>query len=107
MPYVTLIAADGESRQLNVHEGQSLMQAAVAAGVRGIVGECGGSAMCATCHVYVDDAFIDRLPAPLETELEMLECTASERRSNSRLGCQIKLHGGLDGLVVRLPERQQ
>lgn len=104
---VTLIDAGGLSRTLQVPEGQSLMQAAVSAGVRGIVGECGGSAMCATCHVYVDEAFADRLPAPLETELEMLECTASERLPNSRLGCQIKLSAALDGLVVRLPERQQ
>ena len=63
--------------------------------------------MCATCHVYVDEAFGDRLPAPLATEQEMLECTASERRPNSRLGCQIKSSAALDGLVVRLPERQQ
>ncbi|MDP3165275.1 MAG: 2Fe-2S iron-sulfur cluster-binding protein [Hydrogenophaga sp.] len=104
---VTLIDAGGLSRTLQVPEGQSLMQAAVSAGVRGIVGECGGSAMCATCHVYVDEAFADRLPAPLETELEMLECTAGERLPNSRLGCQIKLSTALDGLVVRLPERQQ
>ena len=104
---VILIDASGLSRTLQVPEGQSLMQAAVSAGVRGIVGECGGSAMCATCHVYVDKAFVDRLPAPLETELEMLECTASERLPNSRLGCQIKLSAALDGLVVRLPERQQ
>lgn len=104
---VTLIDASGLSRTLQVPEGQSLMQAAVSAGVRGIVGECGGSAMCATCHVYVDEAFADRLPAPLETELEMLECTATERLPNSRLGCQIKLSAALDGLVVRLPERQQ
>ncbi len=104
---VTLIDASGQSRTLQAPEGQSLMQAAVSAGVRGIVGECGGSAMCATCHVYVDEAFADRLPSPLETELEMLECTASERLPNSRLGCQIKLSAALDGLVVRLPERQQ
>ncbi|PZO19834.1 MAG: (2Fe-2S)-binding protein [Burkholderiales bacterium] len=104
---VILIDAGGLSRTLQVPEGQSLMQAAVSAGVRGIVGECGGSAMCATCHVYVDEAFADRLPPPLETELEMLECTASERLPNSRLGCQIKLSAALDGLVVRLPERQQ
>lgn len=104
---VILIDASGLSRTLQVPEGQSLMQAAVSAGVRGIVGECGGSAMCATCHVYVDEAFADRLPAPLETELEMLECTASERLPNSRLGCQIKLSAALDGLLVRLPERQQ
>ncbi len=107
MPQVTLIDANEQTTTLEIPEGQSLMQAAVSAGVRGIVGECGGSAMCATCHVYVDPAFVDRLPAPLSTELEMLECTASERRTNSRLGCQIKLSPALEGLVVRLPELQQ
>lgn len=107
MPEVTLIAADGQSTLLQVPVGQSLMQAAVSAGLRGIVGECGGSAMCATCHVYVEGPLQERLPPPLETELEMLECTASERRGNSRLSCQIKLCDELHGLVVRLPERQQ
>ncbi|WP_372660204.1 2Fe-2S iron-sulfur cluster-binding protein [Hydrogenophaga sp.] len=107
MPQVTLIDANEQTTTLEIPEGQSLMQAAVSAGVRGIVGECGGSAMCATCHVYVDPAFVDRLPAPLSTELEMLECTASERRTNSRLGCQIKLSPALEGLVVHLPELQQ
>lgn len=104
---VILIDVGGVSRTLHVAEGQSLMQSAVSAGVRGIVGECGGSAMCATCHVYVDEAFVGHLPAPLETELEMLECTASERLPNSRLACQIKLSAALNGLVVHLPERQQ
>lgn len=107
MPQVTLIAADGQSTRLDVPVSQSLMQAAVSAGLRGIVGECGGSAMCATCHVYVDGPLAQQLPPPLDTELEMLECTASERRENSRLSCQIKLHEGLHGLVVHLPERQQ
>ena len=82
---VTLIDSRGVSQKLQAPEGQSLMQAAVSAGVQGIVGECGGSAMCATCHVYVDEAFADKLPRPLETELEMLECTASDRLPNSRL----------------------
>lgn len=106
MVNVILIDASGLSRTLQVIEGQSLMQAAVSAGVRGIVGECGGSAMCATCHVYVDEAFSDQIPTPLETELEMLECTTSERLPNSRLACQIKISAALEGLVVRLPERQ-
>jgi 2Fe-2S ferredoxin len=63
--------------------------------------------MCATCHVYVDPAWIDRLDPPLANELEMLECTASERLSNSRLSCQIKLTAAMQGLVVRIPESQQ
>ena len=106
MVNVILIDASGVSRTLQVSEGQSLMQAAVSAGVRGIVGECGGSAMCATCHVYVDEAFSDKLSKPIETELEMLECTASERLTNSRLACQIKISALQEGLVVRLPEQQ-
>ena len=104
MVNVTLIDASGNSRTLQATEGQSLMQAA---GLHGIVGECGGSAMCATCHVYVDEAFAAQLPSALAPELEMLECTASERLPSSRLSCQIKLSNILEGLVVRLPERQQ
>ena len=62
--------------------------------------------MCATCHVYVDEAWADKLPAPLANELELLECTASERQGNSRLSCQIKLTDAMQGLTVRVPERQ-
>lgn len=107
MPDITFIHPDGEAQGLEAPEGVSVMQAATGAGVRGIVAECGGSAMCATCHVYVDPAWVERLPAPLANELEMLECTADERRPESRLSCQIKLTADLQGLVVRLPERQQ
>ena len=107
MPHVTLIEASGIRHTLDIANGHSVMQGAVAAGVRGIVGECGGSAMCATCHVYVEPDWLDHLPAPLSTELAMLECTASERRHTSRLSCQIKLQPALDGLVLYLPERQQ
>lgn len=107
MSQVTLIQSDGAERRLEVPGGQPVMQVAVAQGVRGIVGECGGSAMCATCHVYVDPAWLARLDPPLAPELEMLECTASERRPESRLSCQIKMRPGLDGLVLRLPETQQ
>ena len=72
MPHVTLIEAGGTRHTLDIANGVSVMQAAVAAGVRGIVGECGGSAMCATCHVHVEPDWLNRLPAPLSTELEML-----------------------------------
>ena len=107
MPVIHLIAHDGTAVPLQVPEGHSVMQAAVSAGMRGIVGECGGSAMCATCHVYVDPAWVDKVQAALPNELEMLECTSCERRPESRLSCQIKVHAGLDGLVVRLPATQQ
>jgi len=86
--------------------GWSLMQGATLNGVDGIEGECGGSCGCATCHVYVDDGFLDKLASIAESEEEMLECTASERQANSRLGCQIKVDDALDGIVVRLPETQ-
>lgn len=107
MPVIQLISHEGAAMQLDVPEGHSVMQAAVAAGVRGIVGECGGSAMCATCHIYIDLAWLDRLTPASSTELEMLECTSSERRPESRLSCQVKVHAGLEGLVVRLPATQQ
>ena len=107
MPAVTVIDANAVSTQLEVPVGHSVMQEAVAHGIRGIVGECGGSAMCATCHVYVDGAWVDKLAPPLANEIEMLECTAAERRPQSRLSCQIKASAALDGLVVRLPDRQQ
>jgi 2Fe-2S ferredoxin len=107
MPTIHVIQSDGIRRELDAPEGASVMQVATGAGMQGIVGECGGSAMCATCHVYVDDAWAHRLPAPLATELEMLECTASERLPTSRLSCQIKMTAALDGIVLRLPATQQ
>ncbi len=107
MPKIHLVRADGSARELEAAAGTSVMQAVTEAGEAGIVAECGGSAMCATCHVYVDEAWGPRLLAPLPNELEMLECTAAERAPTSRLSCQIKMSAELDGLVVRLPDRQQ
>ena len=107
MPKVTFILADGRQQKVQGTEGSSVMLTATSAGVPGIVAECGGSAMCATCHVYVEPTWFDRLPEALPNELEMLECTASERLSNSRLSCQIKLSASLDGITLRIPERQQ
>jgi len=103
MPTIQFILPDGTSQAVEAPAGTSAMQAATGAGLHGIVGECGGSAMCATCHVHVDEAWAGRLPAALPTELEMLECTASPRLPTSRLSCQIKLNAALDGIVLRLP----
>jgi ferredoxin, 2Fe-2S len=75
-------------------------------GVDGILAECGGGAVCGTCHVYVDDAWIDRLPCVGIDEDALLEGVTAERRPNSRLSCQIKIVPELDGLVLWLPERQ-
>lgn len=82
------------------------MQAATAAGIDGIAADCGGCLSCATCHVYIDETWLDRLASPHQDELSMLEMTAAERRPNSRLSCQLIVHESLHGLVVQLPSHQ-
>ena len=84
MPKVTYNHPDGTQDVLNVPVGTSVMQAAIANGIDGIVAECGGSMMCATCHVYVDPGQLDRLPPISTIENDMLDQTASDRRPNSR-----------------------
>lgn len=86
--------------------GESLMQAAIAANVKGIEADCGGLLTCATCHVYVREPFASRLPPPQDDELGMLEFTAAPRRPTSRLSCQVALGPELDGLQVDLPASQ-
>ncbi len=95
--------ANGTAITLEVAEGTSLMQAATAHGVPGIIGECGGSMACATCHVVVDPAWVDMLPAPGSIENDMLDITDAERQPGSRLSCQIRMSAALDGIVVRVP----
>lgn len=107
MPNITFVYPNGEKATVYAKPGASVMQTAMAEGIDGIVAECGGSAMCATCHVYVDEDFNDKLDAVSENEDEMLSCAASERRDTSRLSCQIEVVDDLDGLVVYLPESQQ
>ena len=107
MANITYIEASGQSTTINLQDGWSLMQGATANGIDGILGECGGSCACATCHCYVEAARLGDLPAPSENELSMLENVASERRPNSRLACQIKASAQLEGLVVHLPETQE
>lgn len=106
MAKVTYIEPDGGAVTIAVPEGWTLMQGATANGISGIEAECGGSCACATCHCYVDEASLSKLPAPSENELALLENVAAERRSNSRLSCQIKVTPALDGIVVQLPDRQ-
>ncbi|MEM6110559.1 2Fe-2S iron-sulfur cluster-binding protein [Mycobacterium sp. 050272] len=103
---VTYVRPGGEEVIVEVTEGTSVMQAAVANDISEIVAECGGTLACATCHVYVDDDDLERLSAASADEEEMLDYTASPRQANSRLSCQIKVGPELDGLVVRLPPTQ-
>lgn len=106
MPHVTYIADDGKQTTLDIPVGTSVMQAAVLHGVDGIVAECGGSCMCATCHVYVRDDQLALAPPMQADEDAMLEGTASPRRPNSRLSCQLVVSEQMEGLVVNLPETQ-
>lgn len=106
MPRVTFLRPGARTVEIEAAAGLSLMLAAVRAQVPGILGECGGSLACATCHVYVDPAFAAGLPPVTAAEDEMLDATASERRATSRLSCQIVLADALDGLVVTVPDAQ-
>jgi 2Fe-2S ferredoxin len=106
MPHVTYIAHDGKQTTLDIPIGTSVMQAAVMNGVDGIVAECGGSCMCATCHVYVREDQQALPPAMQADEDAMLDGAASPRRPNSRLSCQLVVSPEMDGLVVNLPETQ-
>jgi 2Fe-2S ferredoxin len=102
MPNITIIEPDGTKRDIAFTPGETVMQAATWAGIAGIIGECGGSCMCATCHVYLDEADFARLPVAESLELETLEFVATDPRPTSRLGCQIRLDEGLDGLVLHV-----
>lgn len=106
MTTVTFHHPDGHTDTVDVPSGVSLMRSAILNGIDGILGECGGQCMCATCHVYVHDEYLDALP-PLEAdEEEMLENTASPRTPRSRLCCQLRMNGELAHLAVDLPEQQ-
>ena len=103
MPEIIFIGADGTRRTVGAQDGESVMRAALANDVEGIVAECGGAAACATCHVFIDDP---RVPPISAIEDEMLEATAVPREPGSRLGCQVFVSRELEGLTVRLPEAQ-
>jgi 2Fe-2S ferredoxin len=104
---VTYISYAGDAKQIDVPIGDSVMEGAIKNGIDGIVAECGGACQCATCHVYVDEAFLGLLNPIQEDEDEMLNTTFCQRQPNSRLGCQIPVTKQLDGLIVRTPQAQQ
>jgi 2Fe-2S ferredoxin len=106
MTRITFVTHDGRAKTVNARDGDSVMRSAMADDVEGIVAECGGSTMCATCHCYVDDAWVDLTGARKDGEDEMLDSAISEIRPNSRLSCQITVTPALDGLVVHLPPAQ-
>lgn len=105
MPTVNFISHSGQRQAVDVPENDVLMQAAVRNGVAGIDADCGGQCACATCHVYIESPWFEKLPAMADNEDSMLEL-ASERRPNSRLSCQVKVTAELDGMEVHTPEGQ-
>jgi ferredoxin, 2Fe-2S len=105
MPNITYIGADGTSRTVDAETGSTVMEAAIKQGVPGIEAECGGACACATCHVYVDEAWRAIVGEPSPMEEDMLDF-GYDVKPNSRLSCQIKVTAEIDGLVVRVPERQ-
>ena len=106
MPSITYISPNGTSTTLDARVGDSVMEVAVKHGVEGIVAECGGACSCATCHVYVDEAFEGAVGGPGDLEDDMLDGAAYERIPNSRLSCQIKMRDEFNGLTVRIAPEQ-
>jgi len=105
MATVTFVEHDGTAHEMDLVEGESLMQIATGNAVPGIDGDCGGEAACGTCHVIVDDAWIAKTGARTDQEVQMLDMTP-ECEANSRLACQVTACQEFDGLTVRLPEFQ-
>lgn len=105
MVKITYIDAAGTERTVDAQVGATVMETAIKHGVPGIEAECGGACACATCHVYVDEAWREKVGPPAAMEEDMLDF-GYDVRPNSRLSCQIKVSEELDGLVVRTPERQ-
>jgi 2Fe-2S ferredoxin len=105
MPKITYVEFSGKEHAIEVKAGLTVMEGAVKQNVPGIDADCGGACACATCHVYVDAAWTDKVGSPSAMEESMLDF-AENVEPNSRLSCQIKVTEALDGLVVRMPESQ-
>jgi len=106
MAKITYIQYNGTSHELDVKPGNSVMEAAVDNEIPGIDADCGGSCACGTCHVYVDEGWLARIP-PLEAAEEGILEYVRHPNERSRLSCQIVVSPELDGLIVRLPESQR
>lgn len=105
MAKITYIQFDGTENVVDVKPGLTVMEGAVKNNIRGIDADCGGACACATCHVFVDEAWVSKTGEKSAMEESMLDF-AENVQDNSRLSCQIKITEELDGLVVRLPESQ-
>ena len=105
MPKITYIEHNGKSHTLEVPKDLSVMEGAIQNNIAGIDADCGGACACATCHVYVDEKWFDKLVKKSDAEQDMLDM-AFEPNKSSRLSCQITVTDELDGLVVKMPSKQ-
>ena len=105
MPKVTYIESSGKKHEIEVDTGLSIMEGAVQNSIPGIDADCGGSCACATCHVYVNDEWLKKIPEITDTEKDMLDF-AFEPKKNSRLSCQLILDETHNGIIVNLPRKQ-
>jgi 2Fe-2S ferredoxin len=105
MAKITYIEHDGKEHTIDVENGMTVMEGAIKNMIPGIDADCGGACACATCHVYVDEAWVEKTGKAESMEEDMLDF-AFDVRDNSRLSCQIKITDELDGLIVHMPEKQ-
>jgi len=105
MTKINFIDSEGNTKTIDVENGLTVMEGAVQNNVPGIDADCGGSMACATCHVYVEDQWLNKIPKAEDGEVDMIDM-AFEPNNNSRLSCQITVTNDLDGLTVRTPEKQ-
>ena len=105
MPKITYIDDAGNSKTIEVENGLSVMEGAIQNNIPGIDADCGGSMACATCHVYVEEQWINKLPKAEEAEVDMIDM-AFEPKKNSRLSCQLIVSDELNGLTVTTPSKQ-
>ena len=105
MPKITYKDKDGVSKTIEVENGLSVMEGAIQNDIPGIDADCGGAMACATCHVYVEEKWLDKLPKEDDAEVDMIDM-AHEPKKNSRLSCQLIVTDELEGLVVTTPEKQ-
>ena len=105
MPKITFIENSGNKKTIDIEKGLSVMEGAIQNNIPGIDADCGGSMACATCHVYVEEKWIDKIPKAEEAEVDMIDMAYAPKK-NSRLSCQIIIVDELDGLVVTTPEKQ-
>ena len=105
MPKITYIDNLGNSKTIEVENGLTVMEGAIQNNIPGIDADCGGSMACATCHVYVEEKWLNKIPKPEDGEIDMIDM-AFEPKKNSRLSCQLIVSEELDGLIVTTPTKQ-